>query len=60
MDKTHQADDGYSEQETEQRFKAIARAVLTTPPKLRKEIPRQRPYKARNKKAGSRTAASGE
>lgn len=50
MDKTHQADDTYSEQEVEKRFEAIARAVLTAKPKPRKEIPRQRPYKPRKRK----------
>jgi hypothetical protein len=54
MNKSRQDDDAaYSEQEAEQRFKVIALAVLTTPPKPRKEIPRQRPYKPRKRKAAS-------
>jgi hypothetical protein len=52
MDKTHQDDvETCSEQETEQRFKAIAKAVLSAPPKQRKDVPRTRPYKARQRKA---------
>jgi hypothetical protein len=60
MDKKHQDDDIYSEQETAQRFEKIVRAALNTPPKPMKNIPRQRPYKPRKRKAQTQQQKPGQ
>jgi hypothetical protein len=44
-------DDEHSSQETEQRFVAITRAVLSAKPIQKKDIPRKRPYRARKRSA---------
>jgi predicted Zn-dependent protease len=39
--------DRYSDEETERRAKALARAVMSMPPKPQKDIPRERPESKR-------------
>jgi hypothetical protein len=53
-------DEQYSLEEAEQRAKALARAVLSTPPKPQKDVPRKRPESKRNAKEDApRAAAAG-
>ena len=55
-----EARDELPEDEAQRRFDAIVRAVLSTPPKPMKDIPRKRPYRPRERKASVTEPKSAE